>query len=377
MSQFVAMLLISSIGTIVLMVLSSAGALTLTRSALPRCSTSQHRSCTLALLSTPGVYEAEVSSTAIAGLVSTSAFLIAAGYIWWTVVIPQKRTEVALSKRDGEISEYLDDLRKAAEDGDKGFERWLMTDWLEKTPGSKKKAALPFLKKAKWNSGDNPILVAFGGILALVLAASIGERGALRSSMSPLIEERSSPISKIVPVAGAAENGVTYQRSKFRGLTYYDYPKKSKGPDDDSRQAVEVKEGSSVLLNVRGFLAGRNGWQFLDTFHSGTGEAIRLTGVGRKEGTSMIKGLEIGLLGDGESMAPMRKGEKRRLVISSSLGFKDRGQQPQPLNEGAQRRLFSTVLNPVRSGQETAAFSGESIVGQLVLDVECIRVKAG
>ena len=29
---------------------------------------------------------------------------------------------------------------------------------------------------AKWNSGDNPVLVAFGSIMACVVAASIGER---------------------------------------------------------------------------------------------------------------------------------------------------------------------------------------------------------
>ncbi len=327
------------------------------------------------LASAPGVYEAEISSTAIAGLVSTSAFLAAAGYIWWTVVIPQKRTEVARSKRNGEISEYLDELREAGEDGDKGFERWLMTDWLEKTPGSKKSAALPFLKKAKWNSGDNPILVALGGIMALVIAASLAERGVSSASMSPLAEERTSPITKIVPPAGAVEtrNRVQYQKSKYQGLTYYDYPMKS----SSKVTGVEVRKDSTVLLNVRGFLAGRNGWIFLDTFKSETGEAIRLTGLGSNGGTSVIKGLEVGLLGDGEGMPPMKKGAKRRLVIPSSLGFSDRSQQPRPQNEGAQRRLFSTVLNPVRSGQETKAFSGESIVGELILDVECIKVKAG
>ena len=42
------------------------------------------------------------------------------------------------------------------------FERWLFTDWLSK-PGAKggrqKEPALPILKDAKWNSGDNPVLV--------------------------------------------------------------------------------------------------------------------------------------------------------------------------------------------------------------------------
>lgn len=42
------------------------------------------------------------------------------------------------------------------------FERWLFSDWLNK-PGAKggrqKEPALPILKEAKWNSGDNPVLV--------------------------------------------------------------------------------------------------------------------------------------------------------------------------------------------------------------------------
>ena len=41
------------------------------------------------------------------------------------------------------------------------FERWLFTDWLnkpDKKGGRQKEPALPILKQAKWNSGDNPVL---------------------------------------------------------------------------------------------------------------------------------------------------------------------------------------------------------------------------
>ena len=44
----------------------------------------------------------------------------------------------------------------------RGFERWLFTDWLNKPDakgGRQKEPALPILKDAKWNSGDNPVLV--------------------------------------------------------------------------------------------------------------------------------------------------------------------------------------------------------------------------
>ena len=42
------------------------------------------------------------------------------------------------------------------------FERWLFSDWLNKSDvkgGRQKEPALPILKDAKWNSGDNPVLV--------------------------------------------------------------------------------------------------------------------------------------------------------------------------------------------------------------------------
>ena len=42
------------------------------------------------------------------------------------------------------------------------FERWLFSDWLNKPSskgGRQKEPALPILKDAKWNSGDNPVVV--------------------------------------------------------------------------------------------------------------------------------------------------------------------------------------------------------------------------
>ena len=101
---------------------------------------------------------------------------------WWQVIIPQQRTKLAISKSRGEVKEYLEDLNSSSNNNDdnnnsnnnRALEKWLFADWLRKTKN--KPAALPFLKKAKWNSGDNPILVAFAGISSLVIAASIAER---------------------------------------------------------------------------------------------------------------------------------------------------------------------------------------------------------
>lgn len=56
------------------------------------------------------------------------------------------------------------------------LERWLFADWLRqrqtKKPGRQKEPALPILKSAKWNSGDNPILVTTLLIMAPVLVTS-------------------------------------------------------------------------------------------------------------------------------------------------------------------------------------------------------------
>ena len=69
---------------------------------------------------------------------------------------------------------------KKSNDG-RDFERWLFTDWLENNksagkPGRKKEPALPILKNAKWNSGDNPVLVTFAMMMVGVLIASVTER---------------------------------------------------------------------------------------------------------------------------------------------------------------------------------------------------------
>lgn len=122
---------------------------------------------------TPGVYEARVPTEALGGFLATTGVLGAAGTLWWNEVIPQKRNELAKSKASGDVKELLDDIKNAT-DEDMRLERWFFTDWIKR---ERKPAAIPFLKKAKWNSGDNPVLVAFGGIMSLVAVAAIGERG--------------------------------------------------------------------------------------------------------------------------------------------------------------------------------------------------------
>ena len=64
---------------------------------------------------------------------------------------------------------------------DRAFERWLFTDWLidnksEKKAGRKKDPALPILKNAKWNSGDNPVVVAAFLMLVGIVFTTLTER---------------------------------------------------------------------------------------------------------------------------------------------------------------------------------------------------------
>lgn len=100
---------------------------------------------------------------------------------WWTVTVPMKRREVAASKRTGEIADLLDDLETAdaaagakPTAGDRRVERWLLSDWRD--PKRRKDPAVPFLGRAKFNSGDNPILVAGALIMATGVANAIAER---------------------------------------------------------------------------------------------------------------------------------------------------------------------------------------------------------
>lgn len=109
---------------------------------------------------------------ALAGFGSIVILCAVAAVIWATQVVPVSRSKLAKSKRSGEVREYLDGLSQETEE--RGLERWLFTDWLE---GSKQKpSALPVLKKAKWNSGDNPVLVATTLILLGVTITSVTEK---------------------------------------------------------------------------------------------------------------------------------------------------------------------------------------------------------
>ena len=133
-------------------------------------------------------------TTALAGIGAVLIVSAIAAWVWANQVVPTSRTKLAISKRRGGVKEYLDELELAAADdndndnnnndnNNRQLERWLFTDWLEQRrngtatrAGRQKEPALPVLKKAKWNSGDNPILAATALIMLGVIFTSITER---------------------------------------------------------------------------------------------------------------------------------------------------------------------------------------------------------
>ena len=170
----------------------------------------------------------------------------------------------------------------------------------------------------------------------------------------------------VPPVQAVVRNDVQYIKSST-GLEYYDYR---------IGDGEEARIGDKVSINVKGYLAGRQGWLYEDTYAND--EPVRLT-LGD---TPCIRGLELGIVGNNGNeksgsvadIASMKKGGKRRLVIPSRLGYQNTNQEPVPRSDDLQRRLYSTVLNQQRSALEKKSL-GDSIVGEIILDIELVRVK--
>lgn len=159
-----------------------------------------------------GVYEPILPQTeTLVGMGLIVLLCIAACWTWANQVVPVSRTNLAISKSRGEVKEYLNGLKEseavankevenefltkatnvegtdapvpssAPSKDDRSFERWLFTDWLQdnksaRKAGRQKAPALPILKDAKWNSGDNPVLAATALIGLGVLFTAVTER---------------------------------------------------------------------------------------------------------------------------------------------------------------------------------------------------------
>jgi len=122
-------------------------------------------------------------TSALLGILAIVLASAAATWVWANQVVPTSRTKLALQKREGgEVNDYLEELKadkKLENGGERKLEQWLFTDWLEQKSaktGRQKEPALPILKKAKWNSGDNPVLAATALIMAGVFLASAIEK---------------------------------------------------------------------------------------------------------------------------------------------------------------------------------------------------------
>ncbi len=174
--------------------------------------------------STKTTFAAVVPETPIlVGFVIITIVCAIAANVWANQVVPISRTKLAIAKQknsNSTLRQYLDDLLEvenanmtvndtttlsaaAMEDaiyrnvheaetigdggmigrakGNRAFERWLFTDWLVKDSqvrksGRQKEPAIPILKSAKWNSGDNPVLVATTLIFLGVVLTSVSER---------------------------------------------------------------------------------------------------------------------------------------------------------------------------------------------------------
>lgn len=155
----------------------------------------------------PIVFDAVLPDTsALIAMGSILVLCIVAASVWANEVVPVSRTKLAISKNKGQVKGYLDELKSVTneenisametelEEGtdnnmeiqaksdtkdNRAFERWLFADWLRDNKSAKKPSAVPFLKDAKWNSGDNPVLVTSGLLMLCVLFASITERAGL------------------------------------------------------------------------------------------------------------------------------------------------------------------------------------------------------
>ena len=167
----------------------------------------------------PQVFEAVLpDSSLLIGMGSVVLLCIVAGFVWANEVVPVSRTKLAISKSRGEVRGYLDELSDSSSSSSsssissadneielnatmitegseqqgidesinndelikrRDFERWLFSDWLNNNKskgGRQKEPALPILKNAKWNSGDNPVLVTAAIMMLGVVVASVTER---------------------------------------------------------------------------------------------------------------------------------------------------------------------------------------------------------
>jgi len=127
-------------------------------------------------------------------------FVIAAPFsYWWFITVPEARLALSKDKRLGETGEYLADLATSSDP--RPVERWFFSKWLRKAPKKREPEPLTIAEAPlaaaeaesanvtlqqlfepaslkgnatpKFFSGDNPIVVTTGALMALGILASL------------------------------------------------------------------------------------------------------------------------------------------------------------------------------------------------------------
>lgn len=186
---------------------------------------------------------------------------------------------------------------------------------------------------------------------------------AFSAAVTPAV--KATAVSRRHWIAGCASGLMLHPRRSVaaQSLTFITTPTGLRWADISIGAGEAVSTNSRVTFDAKGRLVGKQGWIYLDTVLDD--EPYRLT-MGKNE---MIDGLEEGLLG-------MKAGGKRRLIIPSSMGYRDKTRAPIPRSFGQQQRLFGTVLNENRRQQEASGLGdGNDVAGIVALDVALISVR--
>lgn len=118
-----------------------------------------------------------------------------------------------------------------------------------------------------------------------------------------------------------------------------------------------VREGDEVRVRLRGRLATKNGWLFLDDFAD---DDERLLVFNR----GWVRGLEVAVVG-------MRPGGVRRVILPPPVSYTDPEQEPVPTSYWGRQRLRTTVFNDVR----LANGEGDTLA-TTIFDVEVVGVRS-
>ena len=123
-----------------------------------------------------------------------------------------------------------------------------------------------------------------------------------------------------------------------------------------------VGPSSKINVHILGRLLGKQGWSFENSQASGEDPYRLDLGSG-----TVVQGLEEGLQG-------MKVGDRRRIVVPSSVGYTSRALEPIPREFANRQRLYTTVMNSNRIDRERQLL-GADLAGVVVFDVVLVRIR--